>query len=564
MKPPGIYPSKLPTEIINDPKRNAEVQVYDALKDLSENGFHVFYSCFWLDNRENPVPSGDGEADFVIAHPDYGVLTIEVKGGRIGRDGDTGEWYRLVTGGRRKRIKDPVAQARNSKHVILEYIKANWKGEQKPFIRMKHGVVFPNSKKPESITHFGASMPLWMFAFEENMSTLAGYLAHMLLSKEGPANRNPGKLGQQGIKILHKLFTASFELETSLESALDAYDQRIADNTEEQARFLTVTTLQKKALILGGAGTGKTHLAIAKAKQFSKEGLKTLVLYFNAPIAQDVGRRLHGAPNVAVKTFHQMCTEAATKAGISIAAGTTREKFAETLPNALAESLSGGFANTYDAIVVDEAQDLEDDWLELCMLCLKDLSTGRFFVFADDNQNLYKKQNALESLLNVEAHALTKNVRNTSPIFKFSNSFYSGITNSASAFEGPDIDFIECEGSEIGEGILLLLSQLNEAAGIPYEKIAVLSCVSREKSGIAEALSEISVDATSPPTTGKVCFDSVWRFKGLERQVVIVTEPGQASTNKELLYVAMSRARTLLIVFGQSSELLSLSQIANS
>ena len=80
MKPPGIYPSKLPIEIINDPKRNAEVQVYDALKDLSENGFHVFYSCFWLDNRENPVPSGDGEADFVIAHPDYGVLTIEVKG----------------------------------------------------------------------------------------------------------------------------------------------------------------------------------------------------------------------------------------------------------------------------------------------------------------------------------------------------------------------------------------------------------------------------------------------------------------------------------------------------
>ena len=52
MKPPGIYPSKLPIEIINDPKRNAEVQVYDALKDLSENGFHVFYSCFWLDNRE--------------------------------------------------------------------------------------------------------------------------------------------------------------------------------------------------------------------------------------------------------------------------------------------------------------------------------------------------------------------------------------------------------------------------------------------------------------------------------------------------------------------------------
>ncbi|MGH2394700.1 MAG: hypothetical protein ACRDGH_14625 [Candidatus Limnocylindria bacterium] len=32
----------------------------------------------------------DGEADLVVAHPDLGVLVIEVKGGRVGRIG--GQW----------------------------------------------------------------------------------------------------------------------------------------------------------------------------------------------------------------------------------------------------------------------------------------------------------------------------------------------------------------------------------------------------------------------------------------------------------------------------------------
>lgn len=560
MKPPGIYPTEIPVNILEDPKRNAEVLVYRALEKLAEIGCHVFYSCDWIDHREDPVPSGDGEADFIIAHPDFGFLAIEVKGGLIGRNGNTGEWYRVKRDGVREGIKNPVNQARTSKHVILDQLKSGWGSNDFPYIRMKHAVVFPNSDRPALIDAFGASMPLSMFAFKQDMPDLGGYLVRLLLAKEGVRNRNFGKLGSKGIKLLHKLFTSSFELKTTLQSTLDIYDARITEQTAEQQRFLEYTSMQRKALVLGGAGTGKTFLALMKAIQFASEGYSTLVVYFNSPMAADAQRKLVGK-NVTVKTFHQICIDAATAASITVSQEQNTKKFSEELPQALSSALSNGHATLYDAVVVDEAQDLEEDWLELCMLCLKDLESGKFFVFADDNQNLYGTGDNLASLMSVDAHALVRNVRNTKPIFQFSNEYYLGITNSSLDFEGPDVEFLNCENQALGKVVRHYLERLRDVEGVPFKNMAVLSCRSLQRSYIGDTLEDISVTAEVEPPEDRVTFDSVWRFKGLERQVVIITDIEEAVQNRELLYVAMSRARTLLVVFGTQTSVEGMSKL---
>jgi len=563
MKPPGIYPTQIPAHILGDPKRNAEVLVYRALEKLAEIGCHVFYSCDWVDNRKDPVPSGDGEADFIISHPDFGFLAIEVKGGLIGRNGDTGEWYRVKRDGLREGIKNPVNQARTSKHVILDQLKSGWGSDDFPYIRMKHAVVFPNSDRPALINAFGASMPLSMFAFKQDMPDLGGYLVRLLLAKEGVGKRNFGKLGGKGIKLLHKLFTSSFELKTTLQSTLDIYDARITEQTAEQQRFLEYTSMQKKALVLGGAGTGKTFLALMKAIQFASEGYSTLVVYFNSPMAADARRKLRDE-NVTVKTFHQICIDAAKAASIAVSQGQNTKKFSEELPQVLSYALSNGLAPLYDAVVIDEAQDLEEHWLELCMLCLKDLKSGKFFVFADDNQNLYGTGDNLASLMGVDAHALVRNVRNTKPIFQFSNEYYEGITNSSLAFEGPDIEFYNCENQELGEMVRHYVESLRDIEGVPFKNIAVLSCKSLQRSNLSGALDDISVTAEVDPPEDKITFDSVWRFKGLERQVVIITDIEEAFQNRELLYVSMSRARTLLVVFGTQISLESMSKLVSN
>lgn len=73
-------------------KSGAERRLYQALQEHLPDNFVVFHSVRWLvpDPQNGPR---DGETDFVIAHPDLGILILEVKGGTIRYDGRTGQWY---------------------------------------------------------------------------------------------------------------------------------------------------------------------------------------------------------------------------------------------------------------------------------------------------------------------------------------------------------------------------------------------------------------------------------------------------------------------------------------
>ena len=57
---------------------------YNALRKLDDKHV-VFYSVPWHKTERYRHPK-DGEADFIVAHPDKGILVLEVKGGEIGYD----------------------------------------------------------------------------------------------------------------------------------------------------------------------------------------------------------------------------------------------------------------------------------------------------------------------------------------------------------------------------------------------------------------------------------------------------------------------------------------------
>jgi ATP-dependent exoDNAse (exonuclease V) beta subunit len=54
---------------------------------------------------------------------------------------------------------------------------------------------------------------------------------------------------------------------------------------------------------------------------------------------------------------------------------------------------------------------------------------------------------------------------------------------------------------------------------------------------------------------GSVAVDTIHRFKGLERPIVLVGFPAASIDQGELAYVALSRARSYLEVFGTSQTL---------
>jgi hypothetical protein len=65
-----------------DIAHDSERVVYEALRELPA-GFVVLHSFPWLRPTRDlsGEPLREGEADFVILHPERGLLVLEVKGG---------------------------------------------------------------------------------------------------------------------------------------------------------------------------------------------------------------------------------------------------------------------------------------------------------------------------------------------------------------------------------------------------------------------------------------------------------------------------------------------------
>ena len=104
-----MYPSQLPKHVIENPKLSSEIRVYEKLRDQLAGDYNVYYSRSW---HEADTGGGefDGEADFIIAHRENGLLFLEVKGGRVSCRKEDGQWLSTDRDGFTFRIKNPISK----------------------------------------------------------------------------------------------------------------------------------------------------------------------------------------------------------------------------------------------------------------------------------------------------------------------------------------------------------------------------------------------------------------------------------------------------------------------
>ena len=128
-----MYPSRCP-----ETAPRSEKTVFEQLSQLDDD-FVVFHSVPWQGKRHGK--QGDGEADFVVAHPNKGVLILEVKGGAI--DIEDGQWISQSRNGDRHKIRNPFEQAADSKFKLREYL-AEHVPRLRGGLRCGHAVAFPS------------------------------------------------------------------------------------------------------------------------------------------------------------------------------------------------------------------------------------------------------------------------------------------------------------------------------------------------------------------------------------------------------------------------------------
>jgi hypothetical protein len=543
-----MYPNSLPDQLIREPKRSAEVQIYEALRDRLPAKFHVFYSFCWVSKR----PDGralDGEADFVIAHPDRGILIVEVKGGRIGHDGASGKWTTTDRDGYCHEI-DPVAQVRSAKFALIEKLRSvpAWGNK---WVEIGHCVAFPHctmagfrltTDLPRDIVISADDID----KLSEKFEAIYGYWN---------SREQHRTIGSDGIEILANVLAPTFELRQPLGSALKREDRQILRLTEEQFNLLEMLKWNPRVAVSGGAGTGKTLLALEKAKRLAAEGRRTLLVCYNRPLAEFLRASAGSIENLTVQSFHQLCGAIAQRAGIALPVPEEEEvqrRFDEELPMALVEAIADNPDEQVDAIVVDEGQDFTDQWWHAIDWLLRDGDEGTLYVFYDDNQRVYRQRSKLSKGL-VRA-ALTRNLRNARPIFSLGHAFYKGAEVHCSGPEGRPPELVEAANDQARlKALSRVLHHLIREEGVSPGDICVLTgrrldncCI-----GQADHVGAFPISIGGQSAVDRVLLETVRRFKGLERPVIILIEIDDISDSDEIMYVGVTRARLHLVIIAK-------------
>ncbi|MCZ3388995.1 MAG: NERD domain-containing protein [Actinomycetia bacterium] len=516
----------------------AEQAVWTALRSQLPDDAVLLANLALTDRK------GDCEADLVVLWPDIGMAVIEVKGGHITR-GDDGTWIQVGNNDHRK-VVDPIYQAHRSHYALSGFIRQRTSLMQ---LRMTHLVAFPYTRVDDNFA--SPDCPRWRLLDQLDVETnAAGKVFTALRDLEGA----PAPTSEQIAAIVDAL-TARPGTQRVLLSTLAENEDSVERLTAKQATVLRMLSDVPRLLVRGGAGTGKSYLALEQARRLSRAGQRVALVCYSRGLASFVERRVATFPAADrpayVGTFHNL----GVQWGAKPRGGADQRYWDETLPVEmlrLAAHLTD--ADRFDAIVVDEAQDFADSWWPALTAGLRDPQSSGLSIFLDEGQRVFGREG-------VPPHALVpvnldENLRNTKQIAQTFGSLaheqmkYAGL-------DGPPVRFVACATAEaVNAADDALLALMDE--GWPPESLALLTTGSRHPVQLERVKSR--------GTAGY--WDSFWEaddafyghvlgFKGLERPAVVLAVNGFRDEHRarELLYVGMSRARDLLVVCGDTDEL---------
>lgn len=522
-----FIPSIKPEEFNNS---FGEKSVYEALRSLDDK-YTVFYSLNWVGINETRTI---GEADFVILHPDKGVLVIEVKSGEI--EYKNGEWIQTNTLSRKSKRIDPLGQARKSQFELLDRLYRSDCSFRLPM--MCYCAWFPSVDMPEE-----KSLPpeaVKEIVLDKNSLSNPEAAISDCFAYWATKYRQVSLDNNQFQKVVDTL-CPHFHVVPKLKTQMDEMEISYIQLTNQQSILLDFLEEQKTAVIHGLAGTGKTVLAVEKAKRLASQHESVLFLCYNS-FLRDMLRQNNAIPNVTFHNAHSLAFEIMGYSDASI----------ENVMSEFEEYLEIVFDENnwkYSNIIVDEGQDLDDRLLNRLYDLVK-RKHGCFYVFYDRNQYILKNDppNWIE-----EAECrlvLHKNCRNSAEVFKTSCSII-GLDNimlNDIHGEVPVVRFYQ-NASDLNDIVDCFVRRCL-AEGLPPENIVVLSGSTTDKTWISIDKQYGGKELSLTKEDGKILFTTIRKFKGLEADAILIIDVSMSLLTKpdykRLLYVGSSRAKKLL------------------
>jgi hypothetical protein len=492
----------------------------------------------------------DHEADLVALMPGVGVLVLEVKGGSVSVEADEADghvWW-TQSGNSRRRIR-PVDQVRDGKHALKRYVEQHPHGGVSRRVAWAHGLVTPFTTFEQDFSV--PELPRWALHDKDDLAQLGDRV---------PTNVRRMEHGQRppthdDVEVLTDILAGRFGSPYDMVAESDERAAEFDRLTMEQASILRVTRLLNRVEVRGGAGSGKTVLALQQAKELSKGGQgrkpqRVALLCYSIGLAEHLRRTVatwdRRSRPAYVGTFHAF----GQQWGASEGDRTDSEFWEERLPAEMAElaaALPDG--KKYDAVIVDEAQDFADSWWTPVLRSLKDEDEGGLFVYSDENQRIFARFGrppvALVPLV------LDHNLRNTKQIHES----FGPLAPSrmyARGGDGPAVRFVPASAEDALESADDAVDSLLEGGWEPRH-VALLTTGHRHPVQVERTGFHDQEGYWRTYWDDDVFYGHVLGCKGLERRAVVLclNEDGSRDRARERLYVGMSRATDELVVVGE-------------
>lgn len=544
----------IPTEITFFKEESNEQTLFEALKNLSDD-YYVFHSY-----RVSQMASdclSEYEADFLIFNPLYGCLVIEAKAGHIYRE-DDGQWY-YQNG---SPMKNPFDQACSSMYAIKEKLTKIYDGQGKIKTYIKkckflwatwfHGL----TRQEVQDANFGPNAVKELILTKESIKNVVNDIESIMkrIQKMHLVYKDPEIIvdangyqhqltKEESLDLFANALCPSFDIVPSMYKQID--QEKYNKLLKEQCTVLDFLAEQKSAAVSGASGTGKTFVALERARRIVLTGEKVLFLCYNNNLKNELDKK-HKIENVDFYTIDGY----ACKKCKTITANYYQLK--QVVENEILEE-----KYEYKHIIVDEGQDFgiqeieESHFLDL----LADYGTNgkdtSFFIFYDKNQLVNGASNLPSYLQNVDSKiSLYHNCRNTK---KIGETAYSLIDRKPIPYpraiegESPRFFFYSSQ-EELEKRLDNLIEKLSSETN--YERV-ILTCKGMDSHSLTSGIDKHNPDTYISLSKKRTKLYTTNTFKGLESDNVILIDVDKSSfdLNNNSFYVGASRARKMLYVF---------------
>ncbi len=554
----------------------AEHRTEARIRAALPQGARAYANVRFVARSRPGKPAHDGEADFVIVHPDHGLLVIETKAGEPRRDGG-GRWHI----GSHELARSPFDQAAAAKRDLVNAVceVLALPADHRP--RSGHAVAFPDADLatlPPGHVLLGPDAPRELILDAADLAD--DHAARRALERTwafwvGDGSRDY-PLTEIQARAIDEYLDPAVTLHRLLRRDVEDGAERLVRASRAQRIVLNQHRTTRRLEIVGPAGSGKSLLAIERARRLAREGWRTLFVCFNQPLATAVMREFEeeGEPpdrRPTVSTFHQLCETLGARASVlpSRTEPLPRDWWDVALPAALDHAIDRLPDERFQAIVVDEGQDFELAWLESLSFLLRTPAEDVLWVFHDPGQALIRDDRVAE--LGLPSIELYEDYRSPAPVAELARRFYQGPFEPIAMDETgrkPVIEIAE-PGRETIDAVRRQLHRLLVDEEVRGWDVAVLSGagaahsdVWRQRTFGSATLWNGAIDdegqslrlpadrVPGPPAdAGVVLFETIRRFKGLERPIVVLCElPAEAPRLDALLYTALTRSTTHVVV----------------